>query len=285
MTETAAIPSFLIDTHCHLDMPSLGTRLDEVVSSAAGAGVRHYVVPGVSPEGWPRIVETAKRAEGVFPAFGIHPMHADMFSQEVMDELRLLLPQAVAVGEIGLDYLLENVPRAIQLKAFRCQLRIAVQEGLPVLIHCRKAFRDLLAVMKQEGVGKVGGIMHAFSGSPEVARECLALGMCISVAGPITYSNAVRPRLIVEQIPLEHLVLETDAPDLAPEPYRGRVNEPVFLPLMAKAVAGIKGVPYDEVVRTTTANAMRILGRRIVSPAMPDKEGVSVVISAQVFTK
>jgi TatD DNase family protein len=267
MTETTEIPLFLIDTHCHLDVSPLEERLDEVLSAARSAGVRQIVVPGVSPKGWSGIAAMTTRAAGVFPAFGLHPMHAGMCTPELLDELRLFLPQAVAVGEIGLDYLLEEVPRAVQLEAFRCQLRMAVQKGLPVLIHCRKAFRDLLAVMKQEGVGEVGGIMHAFSGSPEVARECLALGMCISVAGPITYPNAVRRRLVVEQIPLSHLVLETDAPDLTPEPYRGRANEPVFLPLMAEAVAGIKGVSYEEVVRTTTANAMRILGRRLVSPA------------------
>lgn len=284
MMETVENPPFLIDTHCHLDMPPLVERLDELLCVAAAAGVRQYVVPGVSPEGWPRIADIAARMEEVFPAFGIHPMHAEKFSPEAMECLCRLMPQAVAVGEIGLDYMLKGVSRDLQMEAFRCQLRLAVQSGLPVLIHCRKAFSDLLDVMRDEGAGKVGGVMHAFSGSPEVAMECISLGMCISVAGPITYLNAVRPRLVVERVPLSHIVLETDSPDLAPEPCRRRMNEPSYLPFIAQAVAGIKGVPYEEVVRITTENAMRMLGGAL-SPALQDKGGGNVVVSAQVFQK
>lgn len=267
MTETAEIQSVLFDTHCHLDLTPLGGRVDEVLSAAARSGVRSYLVPGVSPDNWPRIAEMAARDVGVLPAFGLHPMHANSFSAAVLNSLRRLLPQAVAVGEIGLDYLLPGVSRDLQREAFRCQLRLAVESGLPVLIHCRKAFRDLLDIMRQEGATEVGGIMHAFSGSSEIAPEFISLGMYISIAGPVTYANAVRPRLIAERIPLEHLVLETDAPDLSPEPFRGHPNEPAHLQLIAKAVAEIKGVAYEEVARATTANALRLLGWRIAALA------------------
>lgn len=254
------IPPFLIDTHCHLDAlpPEL---LLKQLSAASRVGVGIYLVPGVSPENWPRIAEIAERIEEVFPAFGLHPMYADTFTIELLDNLSRMLPQSVAVGEIGLDYTIGNIPRELQLEAFRLQLRLAVQAGLPVLIHCRKAFGDLLNVMKEEGADRVGGIMHAFSGSPEMAREFIRLGMCISIAGPVTYKNAVRPRNLVERIPLSHIVLETDAPDLSPEPYRGLKNEPAFLVRMAETVAEIKGTSYGEVAKITTENAIKILGR------------------------
>ena len=247
-----------IDTHCHLDDPSLSDRLPAVLAAASSAGVTRFIVPGVEPAGWPRSAALAREEAGVHAAFGLHPMHAALWSDRVLAELTQWLPQGVAVGEIGLDYLLEGVPRELQADSFRAQLRLAVGHGLPVLIHCRRAFRDLLAILREEHVERVGGVMHAFSGSPEVARECLGLGLSISVAGPVTYGNAVRPVEVVRQIPLERLLLETDAPDMTPEPYRGQDNEPAYLVEVARKVAAIKGVSVEEVAAVTTANAERL---------------------------
>ena len=142
--------------------------------------------------------------------------------------------------------------------AFRFQLRLAVEQGLPVMLHCRRAFQDLLAILMEENVQRVGGVMHAFSGSPEIARECIRLGLAIGVAGTVTYHNAVRPIEVVKACRLSILLLETDAPDLTPEPHRGMANEPAFLVAIAGKVAEIKGVSRAEVARVTTANAERL---------------------------
>ena len=260
MTEFHLPPQALVDTHCHLDAPTFVGRVSQVVAMANDAGVKRFVVPGVSASDWQRVAAIADNRLGIYGAFGLHPMHAVDYSPTLIEQLREFLPRAVAIGEIGLDYLFEEVPRALQIEAFRQQLRLAVETGLPVLIHCRRAFKDMLVILREERVQRVGGVMHAFSGSPEVAMEAVRLGFLISVAGPVTYLNAVRPRRVVEVVPLRHLVLETDAPDLAPEPHRGGENEPSYLPRVAEMVAEIKGVPYEEVAETTTANARRLFG-------------------------
>lgn len=175
-----------------------------------------------------------------------------------MIRLATLAGVAVAIGEIGLDYAVSTVQRDIQRAVFRAQLRMAVDAGLPVIIHCRLAFQDLLRIMVDENIGRVGGVMHAFSGSLETARECLRLGLFISVSGTVTYRNAIRPVEVARQIPLDRLVLETDAPDMTPEPFRGRENEPAFLIEIARKVAELKKIPLHELAQATTANAERL---------------------------
>jgi TatD DNase family protein len=248
-----------IDTHCHLDHPSLAVRLPRIIAAARHAGVTGFVVPGVAPDGWADIAAIAAGEERVFPAFGLHPLLAGCYDDRLMEDLARYAAGAAAIGEIGLDAAAEGVPRDVQVRAFRGQLRLAARMGLPVLVHCRGAFRDTIDILLQENAGGAGGIMHGFSGSPEIARHCIAMGFKISIAGTVTYRNAVKPLRLVEQISLEHLVLETDAPDMTPEPYRGRGNEPAFLPVIAGKVAAIKGVSVDEVAAVTTANAERVL--------------------------
>lgn len=244
-----------IDTHCHLDDRAFCGRLAGVLDRARSAGVTKYVVPGVNPGQWKDAARLCRTMSSIYPAFGLHPMHAGEFSDEVGRTLEELLPEGVATGEIGLDYTLANVSREVQKAAFRQQLRLSVQLGLPVLLHCRKAFADLLAILKEERVWQVGGTMHAFSGSPEVARQCLQLGLLISIAGAVTYSNAVKPLEVVRQVPVTSLLLETDAPDMAPQAYRGSTNEPAYLVEAAKMVAGLKQLSLEEVAMRTTANA------------------------------
>jgi TatD DNase family protein len=249
----------LVDTHCHLDEPSLADRLDKVLLDAGNAGVNKFIVPGVNPDCWGRIARIASSKPQVSAAYGVHPMFADSWSDEIKEKFASLLPYSVAVGEIGLDYRYSSQSRSAQVNTFRQQLRIAVIYGLPVLLHCRGAFRDLLDILAEEKVSRVGGIMHAFSGSPEIANECIKLGLLISVAGPVTYENAVRPVKVVQKIPVSSLVLETDSPDLAPFPCRGSVNEPAFLPYIADMVAKIKEMPYSEVAEITTLNSEKLL--------------------------
>jgi TatD DNase family protein len=256
--ETIFVKTMFVDTHCHLDHPSLSSRLDEVLASARAAGVDRFVVPGVEPEGWAGIARLAARESGVFPAFGLHPMMSSRYDQQLLEDLARYAEGAVAIGEIGLDYAIDGVSREQQARALRGQLRLAVRMGLPVLIHCRRAFDDLVRILREERVREVGGVLHAYSGSPEVARVCSKEGLLVSLAGTVTYRNAIKSPRVAAEIPLEHLLLETDAPDITPEPYRGRVNEPAFLVETARVIARVRGIAMEDVARATTANAERL---------------------------
>jgi len=231
----------LIDTHCHLDLEPLFIRLPAIISAAHQAGVVQFVVPGVHPDAWERIATLACEQNGVLPAFGIHPMHADVADDHNLSRLAVVASRGVALGEIGLD---PSYPVSMgsQERAFREQLRLAVSLGLPLLIHCRRAFQKTLQILHEEGAHRVGGIMHAFSGSAEMAREFIKLGFAISISGMVTRDNSVRLPKLVRELPLEEMVLETDAPDLTPQRYRGLPNQPAYLVETLHAVARIKGV-------------------------------------------
>lgn len=247
----------LFDTHCHLDLDPLRGELPAVLERARAAGVGKFLIPGIKPEWWQRIKGLAVADVRLVAAFGVHPQLAQLADAPALELLAGYVRDAVAIGEIGLDYTSDSPPREMQQAAFRRQLRLAVGAGLPVIIHCRNAFADLLRIMKEEDVARVGGLMHAFSGSPETALECIRLGFYISVCGTITYDNAVRPVKVVRELPLDRLVLETDAPDISPQPYRGRPNEPAFIVEVAKMVAAVKGITLEEVAAVTSENAAR----------------------------
>lgn len=172
--------------------------------------------------------------------------------------MKKLVPEIVAIGEIGLDYSEGMPPREQQKEVFRAQLQIARAAGLPVVIHCRRAFADTLQIIADERIDEFRGVMHAFSGSVETARDCIAMGLKIGIAGPATWRNAVKPVKLIEAIPLEHLLLETDAPDLPPQTHRGEVNEPAFLEEIARKVAGVKGLFFGEVAAITSENAQAL---------------------------
>jgi len=248
----------LIDTHCHLDLEPLVLHLPKMLLEGVAAGVCGYVVPGVEPCGWHGIAQIATEYPQVFPAFGIHPMHASSLDDQVLAELAVWGKRGVAIGETGLDPTCA-VPLETQEIAFREQIRLAVSLGLPLLVHCRKAFQRTLQVMRGERADSVGGVMHAFSGSVEMSREFIRLGFAISIAGTVTWPNAMKPLRLAGETPLEHLLLETDAPDMTPQKYRGRFNRPAWLPETALRLADIKGIPLEELAAATTANARRFL--------------------------
>lgn len=249
----------LIDTHCHLDLPPLVNQLDELLAEARAVGVTRWVVPSVHPEGWQRISGLTAQHPALRPAYGVHPLHAGIATADHLLQLRQLAPAGVAIGEIGLDGSYGDPGQ--QEALFREQLRIARQHGLPVLIHCRKAIGRTVAILREERADQVGGIMHAFSGSLESARECIKLGFVISLSATLTRNNAVRPLQLAAQLPLEQLVLETDAPDLPPSAHPGCSNRPAWLHETASRLAAIKGISIAEVARRTTATAQRILPR------------------------
>lgn len=256
----------LIDSHCHLDFPPLSSRLPEILSSAANCGVHRFIVPGVEPQSWDKIISLAAADSRIFAALGVHPLHADMWSRSAAGTLEKLIPDIVAIGEIGLDYN-EGMPaRELQQEVFRAQLRLAAAVEIPAIIHCRKAFADTLRILAEEKSANFKGVMHAFSGSTEVARDCIAMGLKIGIAGPVTWNNALRPVKLVEAIPLEHLLLETDSPDLAPQPHQGKVNEPAFLLDIARKVAEIKAVTHAEIAAITSENTQALFNLKGINP-------------------
>lgn len=250
----------LIDSHCHLDCQPLASRLEQVLAAARRAGVSGFVVPGVHPADWERIALLGRNHGGVFPAFGIHPMHADLADDACLSRLSDLAGAGFAIGETGLDPAYP-VPLELQERAFREQIRLAVALDLPLLVHCRAAFERTLRVLREEKAGRVAGIMHAFSGSPEMAREFIRLGFAISISGTVTWDNAVRPVRLAREIPLESLVLESDSPDMTPGPFRGQPNEPAWLVETLARVAAIRGMAPAAVAATASFNTQRVLGK------------------------
>ena len=247
-----------VDTHCHLDLPLLAERLPATLARAEVAGVTRFIIPGITPKRWLRIMALAARDNRIFAAPGVHPLAAADVSVEVLEQLEQLALHAVAIGEIGLDYCYPQIPRELQRTAFRAQLNLAVRLEVPVIIHCRRAFADLLAILREVHVGHLRGVMHAFSGSPEIAAECVRHGLYIGVAGAVTFVNAIRPVEVVRHIPLDKLLLESDAPDLTPTPHRGTPNEPAFLLETAKIIAAVKGITLEQVAAETTSGAERL---------------------------
>ena len=248
----------LIDSHCHLDLEPLNSRLPHILQEAGAAGVQGFVVPGVHPDGWSEIAAISAENPRIFPAYGIHPMHAGCANDQLLARLGEFAVQGVAIGETGLDPSYQ-VALEQQERAFRAQLQIAVSHGIPVLIHCRRAFQRVVTILREERAERVGGVMHAFSGSVEMAREFIRLGFAISISGTVTWHNAAKPLRVARELPLECLVLETDSPDMTPERYRGDFNRPAWITETALRVAELRGISLDEVARITTANARRYL--------------------------
>ncbi len=248
----------MIDSHCHLDLEPLLSRLPRILQEAEAVGVTRFVVPGVHPEGWQGMAELAARYPAIMPAFGIHPMHAATADGKTLQRLSGLAPTGVAIGEIGLDPAYD-VALELQEATFRAQIRIALQRGLPLLVHCRRLFQKTLQLLKEEQAERVGGIMHAFSGSPEMAREFIKLGFAISISGTVTWDNALKPLRIARELPLEALVLETDAPDMTPQHHRGRFNRPAWMAETAAMLAQIRGIPVETLMAATAGNTRRVL--------------------------
>ncbi len=219
------------------------------------------IIPGVGRQGWGGVLKLAGEIPGVLAAPGLHPQAAGEWDAAAEKELAEILAsaQTVAVGEIGLDRLLASPSPAVQEAAFRGQLRLAIASGRPALIHCRRASALLLRILREEGAWRVGGILHAFSGSRETAAAAIDLGFTIGFGGPLTWENARRVPELLQALPAEAIVLETDAPDLSPEPHRGQENRPAWLTLVAARVAEIRGWSLQETARITTANARRVL--------------------------
>jgi len=247
----------LIDTHIHLDFLE---HRPEALAAARARGIAGWVVPGVAPADWPRLMATVAATPGVWAAPGVHPQAAALWRPELAGELRQLAagPRTVALGEVGLDG--QSGPAAaVQETVLRQMIGLARETGKPLLLHSRRATGRLLNLLRRERADEVGGIAHAFSGSLETARQLIELGFALGIGGVVTFPDARRLAEVVCHVPAEWLVLETDAPDLPPHPHRGAENRPEWLTLIAARVALLRGWTADETARITTANARRIL--------------------------
>jgi TatD DNase family protein len=250
----------LFDSHAHLDDEAFAPDLNAVLERACGAGVRNLVTVGTSLESSRRALALAERYRQVVAAVAIHPHDAASATAEAMEHLAGLARhhRVVAIGETGLDYYRDFAPREVQHAAFRAHLALATTARLPVIIHCRDAMADVLGILAEMSPPAV--IMHCFSGSVETARTCLARGYYIGLGGPVTYRNARRALDVARFVPPDRLLLETDAPYLPPEPYRGRRNEPSYLTRIAAAIAWARGVAPGTVGELTSANARQAFG-------------------------
>jgi len=250
----------LIDTHCHLDAPEFGVTPEELVQQALGAGVHTIVVPAVESANFAKVHTICEQNRGCAPAYGIHPMYVENATPGDLDNLREYLQHGkpIAVGEIGLDFFVENYDQKKQELYFSAQLEIAQEFDLPVLLHIRKAHDKVLKYLRRIKVR--GGIAHAFNGSPQQAAEFIKLGFKFGFGGAMTYSRATRLRDLASTLPLGSIVLETDAPDIPPSfLQRGQPNRPDYLPQIAQTLAELRGLPLQEIARATTENALSVL--------------------------
>lgn len=246
----------LVDTHAHLQWTSFDRDREKVLVRAREAYVDYIVNIGFDLDDSIKGVKLAEQHKGLYATVGIHPHNAVQLDQNVLNKLRELSqnPKVVAIGEIGLDYYRNLSPREAQKKAFEAQLLLAKELGLPVVIHDREAHRDVLEIISRLK-GKIKGVMHCFSGSKEMAEQCIRSGFLVSFAGNITYPNAHNLHEIAKWIDLRKTLIETDSPWLAPQAMRGKRNEPSFLPLTAQKIASLKGICLDDLAAATTKNA------------------------------
>jgi len=259
----------LIDTHCHLGDPAFDPDRDAVLERARGAGVGHVVVVGTTVEDSERVLSLARARPGLSATAGVHPHEAKTWSPAAAARLKALLalPEVVAVGETGLDYHYDHSPRDAQRRAFEAQLALGAELGKPVVVHAREADEDLAALVREWGERVPALVLHSFSAGPSVFDAGLQVGAYFSFSGMVTF-RSWKQTDCVSACPADRLLVETDAPYLAPVPHRGRRNEPAFVREVAQALAGARGEPYDAVVRQTTANARRVFGAGVVAGAL-----------------
>ena len=254
----------LIDSHAHLDFSQFKHDRDTVIGRALDAGVSKIINVGTDLASSERSLALARRCPAIYAAVGIHPHDAKTLTPKTLKRLSKLAAndKVVAIGEVGLDFYRDLSPRDQQRVAFRQQIRLAIELGMPVVVHDRDAHAEVLRILREEEAHRVGGVLHCFSGDLRMAREGLEMGFLISFAGPITYGGD-KKNLITGEIPMEHILVETDCPFLTPVPHRGKRNEPAFVRYVAEKIAEIRGITFDEVAEATSRNAVELFGLEI----------------------
>jgi TatD DNase family protein len=250
------MPAMLVDSHCHLDFPELRGELDAVLARMKQGGVTHALTISTTLEGFPGVREVAESSADLWCTAGVHPDERRDGREASREELVELArhPKVVAIGETGLDYFRIEGDAQWQRERFRTHIRAARDCGKPLVIHTREAAADTLRIMREEGAREVGGVMHCFTESWDVARAAMELGFHISLSGIVTFKNAAALKEVARQMPIERLLVETDSPYLAPTPYRGKRNEPAFVRHVAEEVARLRGETLEAVADATTRN-------------------------------
>jgi TatD DNase family protein len=254
----------LIDTHCHLDFPEFAPERDAVVSRAKTAGVGRMITISTHVEKFATYAGIAEAYDNVFCTVGTHPHNAHLEPEASAAELVALArhQKCVGIGEAGLDYHYDRAPREVAQRVFRTHIAAARETGLPLVIHTRDADADTAKILEEEmGKGAFKALLHCFTASRELAEHALSLGLYISFSGVLTFKNSQELRDIARDAPLDRLLVETDAPFLAPVPYRGKRNEPAFVASTAAVLAEAKGVAPEEIASATTANALRLFSK------------------------
>ncbi len=252
--------SSFIDTHTHINDKAFEEDFHLVLNRAREAGLEKIINVGFNRETIPQTMALVDRESDIYGAVGWHPQDAIDYRPEDGDWLISLAkhPKVVAIGEIGLDYYWDTSPKDVQHRVFREQIQLAKTVNLPISIHNRDAHADVVRLLQEEGAKDVGGVMHCFSGSWEIAKMCLDMNFYISFGGPVTFKNAKQPKEVARQVPIDRLLIETDAPYLTPHPYRGKRNEPAYVSLVAQSIAEILEISIEEVAQITTENAYRL---------------------------
>jgi TatD DNase family protein len=255
----------LIDSHAHIDFPQFDEDRDAMLERARAAGVSTLLAigSGPGPEKLDCAIPFAEQYDWIYATVGTHPHEAERLTPEHLDQLGELAkhPKVIAWGEIGLDYFYDHSPREVQKRVFRDQLALAHKAKLPIVIHCRDAWADCLAVLKEawRPTG-IGGILHCFTSTLEDAKQGLAMGFLVSFAGNSTYPKAANIREVAKALPLESILIETDSPFLAPQGYRGKRNEPAYVGEVAKSLASVRNLRAEEVAAASAANFRRLFG-------------------------
>jgi len=249
----------LVDSHCHLNFPELAGRIDEALALMRDNRVTHALCVSVTLQEFPQVRALAERFPQIYASVGVHPDYPDV---PVVTEEELVSladhPKIVAIGETGLDYFRIKEDSEWQRDRFRTHIRAAHRSRKPLIIHTREAAADTLRIMREERAGEVGGVMHCFTESWEVAQGAMDLGFYISFSGIVTFKNATGLKDVARRVPLERMLIETDAPYLAPVPFRGKTNEPGLVKYVAEEIARLRDIPLDQVATATTSNFFRL---------------------------
>lgn len=252
----------LIDTHVHLNAKQYDEDLDDVITRARENGIDRMVVIGCDRPTIERTMELIEEYDFLYGVIGWHPVDAIDCTDEDLAWIEQLSSheKIVGIGEMGLDYHWDKSPKDVQKELFRKQIALAKRVKLPIIIHNRESTDDCVEILKEEAAHEIGGIMHAFSADTKTADEIIDMNFYVSLGGPVTFKNAQLPKDIAAHVPLDRLLVETDAPYLTPHPYRGKRNEPAHVKLVAEKIAELRGISYEELAEATTANAEKLFG-------------------------
>jgi len=246
-----------IDTHSHLDFEEFQEDFSSVITQCKDNNVNTIIIPGVTIQDTPRILNLVEQYDELFATVGVHPSEAKSWNDKSYEYLKEVAqtPKVVGIGEIGLDYYWDKSFNDIQQEVLRKQIELAKEVKKPIVIHDREAHQDTFNILKDMNAKEVGVVLHCFSGSVEFMKECVKEGYYISLGGVVTFKNAIKAKEVAKEIPLDRLMLETDAPYLTPVPHRGKTNYPYYIPLIAQEIAQLRGISIEEVATQTTQNA------------------------------